>query len=62
MLVDFLDKQCVLLNHRDEDGSELENEDDQCVLAFDFVYLPIDFEYVTNPFFSACFDCVQILQ
>ncbi|CAL0329262.1 unnamed protein product [Lupinus luteus] len=49
LLVDYLEKQCMLENKRaeDDDGSDGIGED-HIILAFDFVYLPIDFKSGLN--------------
>ncbi|KAE9620355.1 hypothetical protein Lal_00019516 [Lupinus albus] len=49
LLVDYLEKQCMLENKRaeDDEGSDGIGED-HIILAFDFVYLPIDFKSGLN--------------
>ncbi|KAL2329005.1 hypothetical protein Fmac_022432 [Flemingia macrophylla] len=42
MLVDFLDNHCLQVNLRDEEASK-EKGGELSVMAFDFLYLPIDF-------------------
>ncbi|QCD88619.1 hypothetical protein DEO72_LG3g3169 [Vigna unguiculata] len=43
MLVEFLDSHCMKVNLRDK-----EKDEESCCLAFDFVYLPIDFKTGMN--------------
>ncbi|BAT90975.1 hypothetical protein VIGAN_06227400 [Vigna angularis var. angularis] len=43
MLVEFLDSHCMKVNLRDKEKGE-----EACSLAFDFVYLPIDFKTGMN--------------
>ncbi|WVZ03584.1 hypothetical protein V8G54_024390 [Vigna mungo] len=43
MLVEFLDSHCMKVNVRDKEKGE-----ESCSLAFDFVYLPIDFKTGMN--------------
>ncbi|CAL0304257.1 unnamed protein product [Lupinus luteus] len=47
-LVDYLEKQCMLENHKAEDNESGGSGKDCIVLAFDFVYLPIDFKSGLN--------------
>ncbi|XP_061340566.1 uncharacterized protein LOC133287032 [Gastrolobium bilobum] len=47
MLVEFLDNHCMLENQRDKEA-EKEDGEQHNILAFDFVYLPIDFKTGLN--------------
>nr|KYP42421.1 Protein terminal ear1 [Cajanus cajan] len=47
MLVDFLDNHCLQVNLRDKEASK-EKGEEPSALAFDFVYLPIDFKSGLN--------------
>lgn len=48
MLLQFLDEHCMKENQKlGLENSEEADEEDRIVSAFDFLYLPIDFEYVT---------------
>ncbi|OIW08735.1 hypothetical protein TanjilG_03411 [Lupinus angustifolius] len=47
-LVDYLEKLCMLENHKAEDNEGDGSGKDRIILAFDFVYLPIDFKSGLN--------------
>ena len=48
MLLQFLDEHCMKENQKlGLENSEEADQEERIVSAFDFLYLPIDFEYVT---------------
>lgn len=58
MLVEFLDSHCMQVNLREKEAGK-EKGEESSALAFDFVYLPIDFMYAMNSlFFARHFCCV----
>ncbi|OIV99510.1 hypothetical protein TanjilG_17320 [Lupinus angustifolius] len=49
LLVDYLEKQCMMENNKAENDEGSDGiEEDHIILAFDFVYLPIDFKSGLN--------------
>ncbi|XP_027355414.1 uncharacterized protein LOC113865207 [Abrus precatorius] len=47
MLVEFLDDHCMVVNRREKEAVKVNGEEHN-ILAFDFVYLPIDFKSGLN--------------
>lgn len=48
--MDFLEDHCLKVNRGDKEAAFKGKDEEPIGLAFDFVYLPIDFKYATNSF------------